>query len=135
MYNIERGKNRIKTDLHIQGDDGEITLHVDIKPAKLQKDVRLAYNALGVAQNAIQRHLPDAAEEYGKAVIALFESIFGKEQTTQLLEFYEKDYTEMLVDVYPFIQDEVITRLKDISRETKEKLIRGAKPRFSWFAK
>lgn len=46
-------------------------------------------------------------ESIGKAVVELFDIIFGESTTKDMLEFYENDYTTMLVDIVPVLTDEI----------------------------
>ena len=127
MYKITKGANRIEKDLEIVTSGGEeiAVLHVSISMREMETRVAKAYEAMSIARAELQKK-PDAVEAYGKAVIAFMETIFGDEQTAQLLEIYESDYTQMLLDVVPFIQDEIMPALKAVSTQTKERMLQAA---------
>lgn len=127
MYKITKGANRIEKDLEIVTSGGEdiAVLHVSISMREMETRVAKAYEAMSIARAELQKK-PDAVEAYGKAVIAFMETIFGDEQTAQLLEIYDSDYTQMLLDVVPFIQDEIMPALKAVSTQTKERMLQAA---------
>ena len=127
MYKITKGANRIEKDLEIVTSGGEdiAVLHVSISMREMETRVAKAYEAMSIARAELQKK-PDAVEAYGKAVIAFMQTIFGDEQTAQLLEIYDSDYTQMLLDVVPFIQDEIMPALKAVSTQTKERMLQAA---------
>lgn len=127
MYKITKGANRIEKDLEIVTSGGEeiAVLHVSISMREMETRVAKAYEVMSIARAELQKK-PDAVEAYGKAVIAFMQTIFGDEQTAQLLEIYESDYTQMLLDVVPFIQDEIMPALKAVSTQTKERMLQAA---------
>jgi hypothetical protein len=127
MYQITKGANKIEKDLEIVTSGGEeiAVLHVSISMREMETRVAKAYEAMSIARAELQKK-PDAVEAYGKAVIAFMETIFGDDQTAQLLEIYESDYTQMLLDVVPFIQDEIMPALKAVSTQTKERMLQAA---------
>lgn len=127
MYKITKGANRIDKDLEIVTSGGEeiAVMHVSISMREMETRVAKAYEAMSIARAELQKK-PDAVEAYGKAVIAFMQTIFGDDQTAQLLEIYESDYTQMLLDVVPFIQDEIMPALKAVSTQTKERMLQAA---------
>ena len=124
---IIKGANRIEKDLEIVTAGGEeiATFHVSISMREMETRVAKAYEAMSIARAELQKK-PDAVEAYGKAVIAFMQTIFGDEQTAKLLEIYESDYTQMLLDVVPFIQDEIMPALKAVSDQTKARMLQAA---------
>ena len=127
IMKIIKGANRIEKDLEIVTAGGEeiATFHVSISMREMETRVAKAYEAMSIARAELQKK-PDAVEAYGKAVIAFMETIFGADQTAQLLELYESDYTQLLLDVVPFIQDEIMPALKAVSDQTKERMLQAA---------
>lgn len=43
------------------------------------------------------------------------------------MTIYENDYTQMLLDIVPFIQDEIMPALKAMSETTKERMLSAVK--------
>lgn len=130
MYTITR-KNRIKEELQLCHADGTVAcvLEVDLNVDEIANRVNKAYETLGMAQNELQKapNDPRAMETYGKAVCAVFDVIFGEDGTQKLMEFYENHYTEMLLDVFPFINDEIMPKIKEASELRRKQLVEAAR--------
>lgn len=126
MYQITR-KNRIKEQLQLCNADGSVglTLDVDLDVDKVVMRVNKAYDALGEAQNALQKapQSQEAMEAYGKAFIAVLNVVFGEEGAKQLLEFYEGNYSELLLDIAPFLTDEIMPKIREASAARKAQLV------------
>ncbi len=129
-YVITR-KNRIKEELQLCHADGSValTVNVDLNIDEIGARVFKAYESLGAAQNALEREpASDAAmESYGNAVITVFNVIFGEQDAQKILAFYDGNYTEMLVDVFPFINDGIIPKIREASEARKAQLLAMAK--------
>lgn len=137
MYQITR-KNRIKETLqlcHANGDVAEeinVDLNVDVIAGRMNK----AYEALGMAQNALEADSasPVMLEQYGKAVMAVLEVVFGEDGCKRIVAFYENNYTEMLLDLFPFINNEIMPKIREASDQRKQQLIDAAKAtKKKWF--
>jgi hypothetical protein len=130
MYQITR-KNRIKEDLQLCHANGDValTLHVDLNVDEIANRVNKAYETLGNAQNVLQKqpNSPQAMQAYGEAVIAVFTVIFGEDGCRDLVEFYEGNYTEMLLDLFPFINGEIIPKIREASADRKAQLVEAAR--------
>ena len=130
MYQITR-KNKIKEQLQICHENGDValTIDVDLNVDEIAARVNKAYEVLGSAQIDLERdpHSEKAAEAYGKAVIAVFNVIFGEENTNELLLFYENNYTELLLDIFPFINDEIMPKIREASASRKQQLLDAAR--------
>lgn len=126
MYQITR-KNRIKEQLQLCHADGApaLTIDVDLNVDEIAGRVNKAYEALAMAQNALQKNTnsPEAMDAYGKAVLAVFNVIFGEKDAAALLAFYEGNYTEMLLDVFPFINNEIMPKIREASADRKAQLL------------
>ena len=132
MYQVQR-KNRITEQLQLVHANGDIacTIDVDINVDKIGAQISHAYDLVGIAQNALlkDKNSPSVMEAYGKAVIALFTAIFGEEGCQKIVEFYgDKDaWTEMLVDLFPFINNEILPKVQAASAERKKQILEMAK--------
>lgn len=130
MYQVQR-KNRIKEQLQLCNADGSVAFvaDVDLNVDIIANRVSKAYESLGMAQIALQQEPQDqkAMEAYGEAVIAVFSVIFGEEDTKRIVEFYENNWTEMLLDLFPFINNEIMPKIREASAERKDQLISAAK--------
>ena len=137
MYQITR-KNRIKETLqlcHANGDVAEeinVDLNVDVIAGRMNK----AYEAIGMAQNALEANTnsPELLEQFGNAVMAVFDVIFGEDGRKRIVAFYENNYTEMLLDLFPFINNEIMPKIREASEQRKQQLIDAAKgTKKRWF--
>lgn len=130
MYTVTR-KNRIKEQLQLCHADGTVALtaDVDLNVDVIAGRVSKAYEALAMAQNTLQKspNDPNAAEAYGRAVLAVFEVIFGEENARNIVAFYENNWTEMLLDLFPFINNEIMPRIRAASEERKAQLLEAAR--------
>ena len=130
MYTITR-KNRIKEQLQLCHADGTpaLTVDVDLNVDEIAARVNKAYEVLGSAQIDLQEDPKSAKaqEAYGKAVLAMFDVIFGEANTGALIQFYENNFTEMLLDVFPFINDEIMPKIREASAARKQQLADAAR--------
>lgn len=132
MYIVQR-KNQIKEQLQLVHANGDIacTLDVDINVDKIGGEINKAYELLGMAQAALAKdpNSPELMDAYGKTVIALFTAIFGEAGCNQIVDFYgNRDaWSEMLVDLFPFINGEIIPKVREASEERKKQLLAMAK--------
>lgn len=141
MYQITR-KNRIKETLQLCHADGTVAeeIYVDLNVDVIAGRMNKAYEALGIAQNELtDEPTPQMIEKFGQAVIAVFEVVFGEDGCRRIVAFYENNYTEMLLDLFPFINDEIMPKIREASEERKQQLIEAAKrskdvaKKNSWF--
>lgn len=125
MYQIQR-KNRIKEQLQLCHANGDIacTLDVDINVDRMTAQISKAYDQLGKAQNELMkdRNSEKLVEEYGKAVVLVLTAIFGEDGCKKILDFYEDNYTECLLDILPFVSGEIMPKIREASKARKEQL-------------
>lgn len=132
MYKIQR-KNRIYEQLQLVHANGDIacTIDVDINVDKIGAKINKAYELLGIAELELKEHATsqEAREACEEAVRCLFLVIFGDEGCKKIEDFYgDKDaWTEMLVDLFPFINDEIIPKVREASEARKKQLLEMAK--------
>ena len=130
MYQVTR-KNRIKEQLQLCHANGDIalTVDVDLNVDQIAGRVSKAYEVLNMAQNALKKDTENEKllEAYGAAVIAVFNVIFGEEDAQKTLEFYEGNYTEMLLDIFPFINGEIMPKIQEASASRREQLLEAAR--------
>lgn len=123
-YQIKK-TSRITEDIELLGESGnaEKILHVEINPDGIMSNYRKAEIQLLKTQTAAREgKSAEAVEEYGKAVTALFETVFGVEVTAELMDFFENKYTEMLIQLMPFITDVVRPAVAEAIKSQKSRL-------------
>lgn len=126
MYTIQRKNKHIREELELLSIDGTEKMHVTVNLDIDQIAARMAksYEMMGMLQNELKKDPKNqkTMEAFGQAVIGIFKIIFGDEQAAEILKFYENDYTEMLVDLFPFINDQIMPQVKAASRQRREQL-------------
>ncbi len=131
MYQIQR-KNRIVEQVQLVHANGEIacTLDVDINVDATGQQINKAYEMAGMAQLELEKepNSAKAADAYGEAVLALLSVIFGEDGCKKIVEFYggRGAWSEMLVDLFPFINNEVLPKVQAASEARKEQLLEMA---------
>lgn len=132
MYQIKR-QNKIVEQVQLVHQNGDIacTLDVDIDVDKIGAKINKAYELVGIAQNELQKnaHSQEAMDAYGAAVLALFTAIFGEDGCAKIVEFYgdKGAWTEMLIDMFPFINGEIIPAVQKASAARKKQIEEMAK--------
>ena len=129
-YKIQR-KNRIKEELQLCHADGSVALSIDVDLNVDEMAGRLAkaQDTLAQAQNTARENptSEEALEAYGNAIGSLFTVLFGEDNTVKILDFYEGNYSEMLLDIFPFINDVIMPAIRDASASRKDQLLAAAK--------
>ena len=123
MFQVTR-KNRIKETVQLCNADGSIAeeINVDLNVDTIAARMNKAYEMLGIMQNQLQQdNNPANVEAFGRAVIAVFEVVFG-DDCKKILDFYENSYGEMLLDLFPFINDEIMPKIREASEQRKNQL-------------
>ena len=121
-----RKSTKISEQLQL-GDD--LIIDVEINPSKMATAIMTGYNdiirskltleKIGKAKNI--EDIPEQVQEIGIAFINLFNLIFGEENTLKIIDYFEKDYADMLEQILPFITDAVLPACKQAAKEKQEK--------------
>lgn len=113
MYQVKR--NRVVEDLELDDNGKKLTIHVDMGVDAILQRYTQAARVLSAAQQEVRKAPDDEAkiEKLGEAILKLFETIFGADQTNQILEFYDGAHLEMLTDIAPFINDVVAPKITE----------------------
>lgn len=128
-YKISR-QSKIVEDLELEG--GPV-IHVEIDVEKIANQFNEAYNKIIVAEKKLQElkasattreFAPDVSIEknYGEAVIGLLQLIFGEENTVTILDYFEGHYIELSTEIFPFIIEVIVPRIKQYAEEKRAKL-------------
>ena len=115
-----RMKNKVKETFHITDNDGrELTVESVLDPGEALPSWNRAKNSIIRAQTAKQ---PDF-EALGRAILDVFAVFFGEEGATKILDFYGGNYTDMMEDVFPYINTILLPKLEAESAKRREAMI------------
>ena len=119
MVEIRR-KNKVKETFHIADNDGrELTVESILDPGEALPSWNRARNSIIRAQAAKQ---PDF-EALGRAILDVFAVFFGEEGAMKILDFYGGNYTDMMEDVFPYINTILLPKLEAESAKRREAMI------------
>ena len=120
MVEIRR-KNKVKEAFHITDNDGrELTVESVLDPGEALPAWNRAKNSIIRAQTAKQ---PDF-EALGQAIVDTFAVFFGEEGAAKILDFYDGNYTDMMEDVFPYIESILLPKLEAESAKRREAMIK-----------
>ena len=116
-----------------EGGKREKIIEVEITAGRLARDLSKGYVNLMRTQGKVRdmqalkdqdaESLADAYEQLGAAVMAMMETIFGKEDTRAIMDFYENDYIEIVQKVMPFIINVVLPKAREIAQENRKQIL------------
>ena len=119
MVEIRR-KSKVKETFHITDNDGrELTVESILDPGEALPSWNRARNSIIRAQAANQ---PDF-EALGRAILDVFAVFFGEEGAMKILDFYGGNYTDMMEDVFPYINTILLPKLEAESAKRREAMI------------
>lgn len=132
MYKIKKNDNRIVEELEIEDENGEKQIFkVDVTFDKIAKKYHQLRAMMAGFDKAIKEgdaENDDAFEKYVEVFIELLRLFFGDEEAKRLIEFYDSKYTDLLVDIAPFIVEVVQPKVNERMAEKTKKYIEEAKP-------
>lgn len=119
MVEIRR-KSKVKETFHITDNDGrELTVESILDPGEALPSWNRARNSIIRAQTAKQ---PDF-EALGRAILDVFAVFFGEEGAMKIIDFYGGNYTDMMEDVFPYINTILLPKLEAESAKRREAMI------------
>lgn len=114
MQKIKR-MNRIREELQLCHADGTValTVNVDINTDDMAAQIRQAYEQFEAAKALLNAEGAGKEQEQaaGEALLGLFRLVFGQQNLQRMLEFYEGRESELLLDVLPFVRDEILLKV------------------------
>lgn len=109
MYQIQRTKPFEDTiELCDGGEALQIKYQVTITPEFARNARALQVKIIDLQRKA---KTEQEFESLGRAIVDLFELIFGVENTQKIIDFYEGDYANMLMDLFPYLRNTVFEEL------------------------
>lgn len=136
MYKIKRTRKFYDT-LQLCDEQGtvqkELKIEVDID--SIATGFREVLTKLEKAQKSLQdnqklkkqNEFDKAYYDYGEALIKMFEMCFGTENTQEIVTFFENRYTEMSVEIVPYITKEIIPLVGEAIKQKKNSLKKAGK--------
>ena len=119
MHEIHK-RDKVKEVFHITDNDGrELTVESVLDPGEALPAWNRAKNSIIRAQTAKQ---PDF-EALGQAIVDTFAVFFGEEGAAKILDFYDGNYTDMMEDIFPYIQAILLPKLEAESAKRREAMI------------
>ena len=119
MHEIHK-RGKVKEVFHITDNDGrELTVESILDPGEALPSWNRARNSIIRAQTAKQ---PDF-EALGQAIVDTFAVFFGEEGAAKILDFYDGNYTDMMEDVFPYINTILLPKLEAESAKRREAMI------------
>lgn len=124
MYTITKSDNTIKTELCVKSGEIEkiykVNLHVEDVISKYNNLRRL----LGEAdRQRKEKQTEESYKQLGEVIVELIRIIFGDEQASDMIDFYENRVIELLLDVVPFINNEIQPKMDEVSSEAVSKYL------------
>ena len=134
-YQIKRSK-KITETLELVDAEGKIVevisidLDVDTVARQISKDhIELvkAGAELKEINNIIKDQenpkLKEVMEKYGEAIIKLFNTVFGEENTVKIVNFYENRYIEMSLEVTPFVVNVILPKVREAAQTARDDVL------------
>jgi len=135
-YQIKRTPKSTET-LELIDDTGIVIqrIEVDLGADGMAEKVSQKYVDMVAIQQKYQSRTSEGVsertlEEFGNAVIAIMEAVFGKEDAETILNFYDKKYVEMCAEVMPFITSVVIPKVRVIAKRKSASMRKGLLKRY-----
>lgn len=125
MYQIKQSKP-FHDQLSIETKTGETKVFdvtINITP-QLAKD----YRAIQIKLLELNKKHNENKEDFsvitgiGECVVDAMKLLLGEENTKELVEIYDEDYTSMLYDVFPYINEVIVPEIQKIAREKKQQV-------------
>lgn len=119
----------VSEDLELVNEWGEVakTIHVHLDADTLNGNISEQYVKLLNLQKRIPElqqispeQLPEVHEEIGNAVITIFQSVFGEDNTQVILDFYNNRYQEMVREIMPFIVDVMLPQVRKLTAQGRK---------------
>lgn len=128
-YQAKRTKI-FKEEFQLVNENGEIanTLFVELDPSTVAQNLSRKYVDLQKALTAVndaESNKEKMYETVGKAMKEIMETVFGKEDTKTIVEFYDERYIEMCREVLPFVSKIVVPKIRQLAKESKAGIIAG----------
>ncbi|MFA9381679.1 MAG: hypothetical protein ACERKO_11530, partial [Acetanaerobacterium sp.] len=122
MYEIKRA-DKIEEQIKL----GDKVLTVRLDPDAIALEFNKRTNAVIAAEQAIKKYgksddVESALQAYTDALINLLSLVFGEDNTVAILEYFENNYIEMGIQIFPFIIEVVTPKIQTAVKAQREQL-------------
>lgn len=124
MYTLVQNQNFLD-DIQLQKADGTTEiLHISlsISPDLVKQYRQLQVRLMNLEEKRKSGIDEEIASQIGMAIVDIFNLLFGKANTQKLLEFYANDFTQMVAEIFPYIQGEIIPKFQQMAKSRKQAL-------------
>lgn len=120
-YQIKKD-NEVVEELEFLDNNNEVVkkINVKINIDKIASEYRQRKLEITEAQQKINKGEEDAVELFGVAIINMFKTVFGEENTVAILEYFEGKYTDMLTNCIPFIEQVIQPAIEKVVKDKKQ---------------
>lgn len=132
-YQVKR-LARFTDELQLTADSGEVmmVIPVDLDIDRIAQDIYKRYFDVVHVQQELSKLQAEGGndpkvlaakmEALGNSIIALYSLLFGEENASQMLSFFEGNYTEMLTQTYPYLLNVIIPEIRTRAEARKKEL-------------
>lgn len=127
MYTLVQNENFLD-DIQLKKVDGTTeTLHISlsITPDTIKKYRQMQIRLMELEKK--RKASPGDDEtiaQIGQAVVDVFNLLFSTENARKLLEFYRQDFTQMMAEVFPYIQNVILPKFQQAAKSRKQTMKR-----------
>lgn len=120
MFVIKRKENLIET-VKFENNGKELMIDVKVNLLNTLNKYEKASRAIQLAIVDIQKGKLTDAKKIGDVIIEMLTIVFGND-TQKIIDFYDGDYTELLLDVWPFIISVVTPAYQKVKKQRQKEI-------------
>ncbi len=128
-FKVKRFKKTEELELVNEEGVTEKVISIRLDRAGIAEKASKKYVEIQRLQALAKRAKKDGENELvtqlGQVVIDFFEIIFGEENAKTILEFYEGNYVEMIMEIMPFIQTKVLPVIRAAAQQNRRAAMAG----------
>lgn len=127
MYTL-RQSALFSDEIELAKNDGTsefITINLNITPDLVKEYRKLQLQYIDYQKKTAENPKDVVAiEKAGEVIVGILALLFGKENAEKIINFYSDDYIQMMINLYPYIENTLVPRLNEIIRQRKHDLKR-----------
>lgn len=120
MFVIKRKENLIET-VKFENNGKELIIDVKVNLLNTLNNYEKASRAIQLTIVDIQKGKLADAKKIGDVIIEMLTIVFGND-TQKIIDFYDGDYTELLLDVWPFIISVVTPAYQKVKKQRQKEI-------------